>query len=199
MENKKKIIPMGRFYGVMVNIEGVSALPDFEVIEIINDSNPYPALLGIDWAIDMNEVIKLKKRKMNFKNKLLRVVVPLDPMEGACYIEPVHDHVESDDELDQIYKMTMRYQDWINTTVDGWITWDQEISCTFDLDEELEHWKNRLHEVSTLRCNMMMESLCCVSLEVRNLPYYDGLTDVDMFLDEFECEVPEDHHFQELE
>lgn len=32
----------------------------------------------------------------------------------------------------------------------------------------------------------------CLS-KVRNLPYYDGLTDVDKFLDAFECEVPEDH------
>jgi len=38
-----------------------------------------------------------------------------------------------------------------------------------------------------------------VSLEVRNLPYYDGLTDVDKFLDAFEREVPEDHVFQALD
>ena len=42
----------------------------------------------------------------------------------------------------------------------------------------------------------MMKSLRCVSSEVRKLPYYDGLTDVDMFLDEFECEVPEDNTFK---
>lgn len=46
---------------------------------------------------------------------------------------------------------------------------------------------------------MMTKSLHCVSLEVRKLPYYDGLIDVDLFLDEFECEVPEDHCFQALE
>lgn len=46
---------------------------------------------------------------------------------------------------------------------------------------------------------MMMKSLHCVSMEVRNLPYYDGLNDVYMFLDEFECEVLKDHRFQALE
>ena len=46
---------------------------------------------------------------------------------------------------------------------------------------------------------MMMKALCYVSSEVRKLPYYDGLTDVDIFLDEFECEVIEDHCFQALE
>lgn len=46
---------------------------------------------------------------------------------------------------------------------------------------------------------MMMKSLRCVSSNVRKLPYYDGFTDIDMFLDEFECEVPKDHCFQALE
>jgi len=58
---------MGRLQGVTMDIEGVSALVDFEVIEIVNDNNPYPVLLGIDWTIDMNEIINLKKRKMIFE------------------------------------------------------------------------------------------------------------------------------------
>ena len=45
-----------------MDIEGASTLVDFEVIEIVNDSNPYPTLLGIDWTTDMNRVINLKKR-----------------------------------------------------------------------------------------------------------------------------------------
>ena len=61
MDNQRKIILVGRLYGVMIYIEGSSALADFEVIEIVNDSNPYPALLGIDRATDMDGVIKLKK------------------------------------------------------------------------------------------------------------------------------------------
>lgn len=84
---------------------GVSVLVDFEVIEIIDDNNPYPVLLGIDWATNMNRIINLKKCKMIFKKKALRVVVPLNPVEGVRYTEPVHDE-ESDDELDCIYKIT---------------------------------------------------------------------------------------------
>jgi len=38
---------------------------------------------------------------------------------------------------------------------------------------------------------MMTRSLHCVSSEVRNLAIYDGLNDVDVFLDAFEREVPE--------
>lgn len=73
MENQQKIIPMGRLQGVTIDIKGASELADFEVIEIVDNNNPYPMLLGIDWAIDMNEVINLKKRMMSFERKLLCV------------------------------------------------------------------------------------------------------------------------------
>jgi len=61
MVNQYKIIPMGRFQGVTLDIEGTNALVDFEVIEIVDENNPYITLLGIDWATDMNGVINLKK------------------------------------------------------------------------------------------------------------------------------------------
>ena len=98
--------------------EDLSTLVDFEVIEIVDDNNPYPALLGIIWATDVNGVIKLKKQKMIFENKLLCVILPLDLAEGLHYTEPVRDY-ESDDDLDCIYKIKTRDQDWVNLTVNG--------------------------------------------------------------------------------
>lgn len=80
-------------------------LADFEVIKTVNDINPYPALLGIYWATDMNGVINLMKCKKVFENKSLCVVVPLDLAEGSHYIEPVCDD-ESEEDLDCIYKIT---------------------------------------------------------------------------------------------
>ena len=62
LANQQKIVPLGRFSNVPVDIEGVSTFTDFEVIEIIDDSNPYPALLGIEWALDNHAVINLKRR-----------------------------------------------------------------------------------------------------------------------------------------
>jgi hypothetical protein len=50
-----------------VNIEGVKMKVDFEVIEIMDDYDPYLALLGIDWAFDNNVVLNLKKRQMSFE------------------------------------------------------------------------------------------------------------------------------------
>jgi len=93
---------MGRLQGVTIDNEGASKQTDFEVIEIVDDSNPYPALLGIDLAMDMNGIINLKKRKMIFEKKSLRVVVLLDVAEGVRYTEPVCKE-DSDDELDYIY------------------------------------------------------------------------------------------------
>jgi hypothetical protein len=74
---------------VEVNIEGVKTKADFEVIEIMDESDPYPALLGIDWAFDNNVVLNLKKRQMSFETDTLCVVAPLDPYEGDWYNEPV--------------------------------------------------------------------------------------------------------------
>ena len=104
MENQQKIFPMGRLQGVTVDIEGLSTEIDFEVIEIVNDNKPYPILLGIDTTTNMNIVISLKKQKMIFNKKSLRLVVPLDPVKGACYTKPVRND-ESDDDLDCIYKI----------------------------------------------------------------------------------------------
>ena len=120
-----------------MDIEGASAQADFEVIEIFDDNNSYPALLGIDWATDMNGVINLKKRKMIFEKKSLRVVVLLDPAEGMRYIVLVHDN-DSDDDIDCIYKITAQGEDWVNPTIDGRISCEFESSCTMNSDKEIE-------------------------------------------------------------
>ena len=106
LADQQNIVPLGRFPSVPVDIDGVSTLVYFEVIEIINDSNPYPALLGIKWEINNDAVINLKKRQMNFEGKGLRVIVPLDPSQGERYTEPVSD--KDQDALDHIYNITAK-------------------------------------------------------------------------------------------
>ena len=82
LANQQRIVPLGIFLSVQIDIDGVRTLADFEVIEIIDDSNPYPALLGIEWAMENAAVINLKKRQMTFEGKDLRVILPLDPSQG---------------------------------------------------------------------------------------------------------------------
>lgn len=76
-------------------------------------------------------------------------------------------------------------------TTDRRISWEHENSCTLDSGEDVERWQNRLHEVTTLNCSMMVRSLCCVTIEERELLTYDGLTVVDGFLSKFENTVLE--------
>lgn len=66
----------------------------------------------------MNAIINLKKHIMTFDKKELRVNVPLDPTEGARYNERVRYYYEEDD-IEQIYNLTMQNEDWVNPTVDG--------------------------------------------------------------------------------
>ena len=137
LANQQKIVPLGRFPSVLVDIDGVSTLADFEVIEIIDDSNPYTALLGIEWAIDNAVVINLKKRQIPFEGKGLRVIVPLDPSQGERYTEPLRD--EDHDVLDHIYNITAKEEDYVDPTAEGIMDWQCDSSCMIDSDEGLEN------------------------------------------------------------
>ena len=73
---------------------------------------------------------------MIFEKNCTRFFVPLDPSEGASYIEPVQ-HEYRDAKIDKIYKLTAQDEYWINPTVDGRIYWERDSSCVSDFDEEL--------------------------------------------------------------
>lgn len=118
LANQQKVCPLGRLSNVLVDIDGVRSLAYFEVIEIIDDSNPFPTLLGIDWAFDNLVVINLKKKKMTFEGHNIRIIAPLDPSMGPCYTEPIRAEEEAKD-IDDFYKMTMTQDDYINRTIDG--------------------------------------------------------------------------------
>ena len=61
-----------------MDLDGVHSLADFEVMEIIDDSTPYPTLLSIDWAYENQAIINLKKKTMSFEGNGIRVIGPLD-------------------------------------------------------------------------------------------------------------------------
>ena len=79
LENKQRVCPMGRLSNVPVDIDGVRSLADFKVIEIFDDSNPFPKLVGIDWDFENLIVINLNKKQMTFERHNLRIIMPLDP------------------------------------------------------------------------------------------------------------------------
>lgn len=102
MVNQQKIIPLERLSGITVNIEGVCTTTNFEAIEIVDDSNPYPTFLGLEWEFSNMAIINLKKRQMIFESNNVRFNLPLDPLEGARSIEPVKEEYNTDD-IDNIY------------------------------------------------------------------------------------------------
>jgi hypothetical protein len=92
---------------VPVDIDGVRTFSYFEVIEIVDDNCPYPALLRIDWAFNNLTLVDLKKRNMDFEKHGLRVISPLDPNEGQRYTEPIREE-DRTYELENIYKLIER-------------------------------------------------------------------------------------------
>ena len=88
----------------------------------------------------------------------MRVVSPIDPLEGKRYIETVYNDRQVD-YLDQIYNVTTLQEDYINLIVDGNMSWKSASSCTSDLGEALENWQNILHEFSTRRCVRVTRSV----------------------------------------
>jgi hypothetical protein len=139
MDNQQTVSPFGRLEDVHVDIDGVRIFMDLEVIEIIDDSCPYPALLGIDWAFNNSTVVDLKKRRMTFKGDGLRVIASLDPDEGQRYIEPIREE-DCTYELENIYKLTVRQHDYINPTTYGNLRWRSDNTCSSDSEEALENW-----------------------------------------------------------
>jgi hypothetical protein len=99
--------PFGRLEHVPIEIDGIRTFADFEVIEIVDDSCPYPALLGIDWDFNNSTFVDLRKRIMTFEGNGLKLISPMDPDEVRKYTEPIReeDHTY---EPENIYKLTAR-------------------------------------------------------------------------------------------
>jgi hypothetical protein len=91
-----------------------------------------------------SEIINLKRREMIFEVGDLKVTAPLDPSEGKRYIEPTRGN-----DIDNLYNMTAWMDDYVNLTADGALSWRSISSCASDSEEGLEHWQQRMHEVST--------------------------------------------------
>jgi hypothetical protein len=104
---------------VEIDVAGVKITIDFEVIEVMGDKDPYPYLLGIDWAYKNYAIIDIKRDTMTFEVDMIKVFYPLDPCLGPRYIEPVDHNMESD-VVDQLYTIKIGTRPYyINPTADG--------------------------------------------------------------------------------
>jgi hypothetical protein len=183
LANQHRVIPIDRLKGVIVDLDGVCTKADFEVIEIVDDTTPYPALLGLDWAFENQAIINLKTRKMTFESGEYRVIAPLDPSEGERFVEPTCLDLE---EIDQLYITTTHDEDYVNPTADGVLSWWSITSCATDSDIGLENWQQRLHEVSTQRCARIDRAVRWVGTKIREPPSFHELNDLETFLTQYE-------------
>jgi hypothetical protein len=97
------------------------------VIDIVDGSTPYPTLLGLDWEFENHKIIELNKRQMVFEVEYLKFDTPLEPTEGKRYVEPTKRK-----ELDNLYNMIAREDDYLNPTIEGVLSWRSINSCTSD-------------------------------------------------------------------
>jgi hypothetical protein len=132
--NQQKIVLIGCLIGLLVNIDGVHSIEYFEVLEIMDDSQPYPSLMGLEGDFDNQEIINLKRRDMIFELGDLKFIAPLVPSEGKRYIEPTRGN-----DIDNLYNMTARMEDYINPISNGVLSWRSINSCAFDSEEGLEN------------------------------------------------------------
>ena len=48
LANQHRVVPIGILKRIIVDLDGVRTMADFEVIDIIDNTSPYPSLLGLD-------------------------------------------------------------------------------------------------------------------------------------------------------
>jgi hypothetical protein len=60
LENQHRVLSIGRLKGVTVDMDGVCTKADFDVIEIVDITTPYPSFLGLDWEFDNQAINNLK-------------------------------------------------------------------------------------------------------------------------------------------
>jgi len=95
-------------------------MDNFEFIDIVENTSPYPTILGLDWAFDNQDIINFKTNKMIFESGGYRVIAPLDPSERGRYVEPTDNILTKD--VNQLYITTMHEEDYINRTADGMLS-----------------------------------------------------------------------------
>ena len=117
-----------------MNKYGVHNMACFEFIEIVDDSQPYTTLMGLEWALENQAIIELKWRKMIFEVGDLKFTAPLDPSEGKRYIELA---IWNDN--GNLYNLNAHMEDYINLKMDGALIWRSISSCTSDSEARMEN------------------------------------------------------------
>jgi len=127
----------------------------------MNVSEECPQLITNWKAFENLSVVNMKKWELVFEQGELKVIAPLDPKEGRRYVETIKEGMVVEG-LDNIYKVTMWTEDYINPTTDGNISWIGSEVC------ELPHYDG-LTDIATFLVefeNVVVEQQRLLALDV---------------------------------
>jgi hypothetical protein len=93
----------------------------------VDDNQPYPTLMGLEWDFDSQAIINLKMMEMIFKVGYFKITTPLDLSEGKRYEEPTRGN-----DIDKLYNMTAQMECYVNLTADGAMSWRSISLCASD-------------------------------------------------------------------
>ena len=109
------IEPLGLCTNIQMTIMGISVKIDFKVIEPKEGNKSYPTLVGQPWARKIKVNISLEKDIIKLKGQGKKVIIPLDPKEGAPWEEPD----DSEDKGRQLYKIMQSNLDSVEPNNQG--------------------------------------------------------------------------------
>ena len=92
---------VGLCRNIETTIMRISVKINFKVIEPREGSKSYPTLVGLPWAKKMKADISLEKDRIKLKAQGKKIIIPLDPKEGAPWEEPN----DSEAEVKKLYKI----------------------------------------------------------------------------------------------
>lgn len=117
-------------------------------MEIVDEIDPYPTLLEIDWVFDNSVILNSKNKKMSFESERMWLISPLDPREGERYTKPIKEELDTK-EIDNLNNIIAWREDYVNLTTNGELSWRRICSYDIYLEDALDQWKNKLHEISS--------------------------------------------------
>ena len=104
------IEPLGLCRNIQTTIMGISVKIDFKVIEPKEGSKSYSTLVDRPWERKMKANISLEKDRIRLKGQGKKIIIPLDPKEGA----PWEELDDSEDKVRQLYKIIQRNLDSVD-------------------------------------------------------------------------------------
>ena len=74
---------------------------DFEIIDLKEGSNSFPALVGCPWGRQMKASISLDKERIKIKGNGQNLIVPIFPSQGEPWTKPIDEEVD----VQQLYQI----------------------------------------------------------------------------------------------